>query len=1299
MSIFPMQVIFSFSLWSQLNQLSYQQYNTLTCALQTTIKDNITNPNITLPRQGVIAFSANEFYHLIATFSPTDSLIRLVAIVNQNITQIKDSLTQFTFYNYQIQGLDNNFINQLPSTENLINLTENDWLKKDDDFYNFSLSQSQNKQFQLLVSSEQYKNINNPQLPFILSGEKGAGKTTTAVYSALKHSYEKRNISDYKIIYITKNQHEKKQVNNLIKETIQRPSPNLIIEDYQSFAKNLAIANNLISRNQFLAQRQVTKYKFLEQFCQEKKILGLDYSILWQEIKQIIKGSKKALKSENNLISIADYLALRNQSFFPQSSDFNNIYEIANQYQNWLETNNYWDETDLAQYLHKNLSPDNSQTYHVIYIDDTHHLNEVQIQLIFDVLKIGNKDNYLPQLFFIGEDNSLTNNVNLGWGKVKKIAVEEYVKSPLWIKIRSAFEPKELSYNFQSGDAIANLKASLVNLTAINAQYEENITPQSSWLKNYPKPLIISGLESEILEQGFRLGAGNAIVVMNENDKKKLISYFPQDSERIVLINQLEDLQFKGVLVWKLFSNLGQNIQSSNSLLAQKYRLIYNSIRCATEKLYFYDQEVNEFWNLAGISDLIELGYPTELDNLFEENNQDINSITEFYFQQGNEKAYKIVSQLYFQANDILGAAKIEALLEEIQGNWGKAGDIWNKLFIFDEAIRCWNEVDKKLWEAKWASSKKEDWSHKGLYFEEKHLFDLANYCYDKADDFAGKLRCLEANNQWELAGDKCRGKSQLKEAQKYYELADQYYREIGNFKASIQMWTKLGKLERVAVIWEHLQQWEKAGNCWQKVGEIESAAVCWQKAEKWLEAQKCWLELERWEDLALSYEQQKNWTEAAQTWLKQGNTEKGAFCYQWANQWDLAENLWRELECWGYVAIALQQQQKWQEAAQMWAKTSALELEALCYQQLKDWQKAEESWLKANNWRQSVMCAEKQGKWLESAESWENLGEWHHAGKAWEKVNEWEKAALCYEQGEYWQDAERCWRNINELSGIALSLEKQGKWLQAVPMWESLQDWEKMARAYQEAGDYAKAGEAYEKAEKWRAAEDCWRLVGNQNKVDEACVKQGKWQVAANDWLKSNQIEKAALCYENCQDWERAEKYWRMSGNWEKLAPVCEEMGRWEDAATAYLKVEDMEKAALCYQQLKHWAKAEECWRKIWQWEQVAQMCEYQEKWAESAKAWALTDNLAKAVEYYEKIEDWENAENCWRKLNNWEKLAQVCEYQDKWEEAAQLWNFLSQWQKAAEACLKMDDIPTAIKYYEQGGYVDEVKKYRQLL
>ncbi|WP_069789819.1 tetratricopeptide repeat protein [Cyanobacterium sp. IPPAS B-1200] len=1304
-----MDITFSFSFWSQLNKLNAQENNYLLNKIRETITANISpddvSSHVTHEQKVIIKIDLTANYSLIGVFLPSAKNIKLIGFLSSQTINLEN----YSYHHKTIkvtseinQKLEENIIDTIDFTFNLSNSLIANTTSAIDDFYLDDLKLDTSKFNPVILSKQQKEFIeNNHSLPIFLSGNKGTGKTTLSLYHALQKTNDYQHDAECKIIYLTSTQNEQKKLTNFVKNLTTHSSKQLQIKDYHSFTKTLASEKELKSKNQFLAQRQITEYKFKEYFCKEQTIESIDINLLWKEIHQLIKGSSKSLKNSQGLISYNDYLALKNQSLFPPNSNFNYIYKYANNYQQWLENNNYWDQIDLVQYILKKLPDNYLGEYNAIYVDDVQELSEIEIQLIFALLKIDNKQDYIPQLFMTGEDYSSLIRGSFNWGRVKKIAIEEYLKSPQWKTIRPALEPKYIDCNFCTSDKINNLLNFIMALV-VNNQMDEDVSFQSnsSWLINNFKPLVVSGVEEEILSQGNRLGAANAVVVKTLAEKENLTRLFPQDSERVLMVNEINNLQFDGVLVWNFFE--GKENLSPQDLLEDKefYQDLFIALNGAKKQLYFYDKSDVAFWNHSELNNIIELGYPTELEPFFSEYEEDyINKTIENYLQIGSYKSYKICSQIYFQANDILGAAKIEALLEEVKGNWGRAGDIWNKLLIFDEAIRCWNEVDSKLWEAKWATTKPESWSQRGLYFEQKRDFDLANFCYEKANDFAGKLRCFEANDDWELAGDKCREKNLLSQAESYYGLADKYYQEKNQFQSAVKMWTRLERLDKVALIWENLGQWEKAGNCWQKQGDIQRAADCWQKAQKWSEAQKCWLELEKWENLALSYETQGQWASAAEVWQKQGGLQRAAFCYQNASEWALAEGLWRDLQCWGYVAIALQQQKKWSEAALMWEKTSPYELQALCYEKLEEWGKAQKSWLKANNWSKSILCIEKQQKWEEAAESWENLGAWESAGKAWEKAGEMEKAALCYEQGNYWHLAEKCWRILEDESAIAITLEKQEKWALAGEIWQELAQWKSAGKAWEKAEEIQKAALVYEMGNHWREAEECWRILGNDTKIEAAVKQQGTWEMAAHDWLKSNQIEQAALCYEKCQDWERAEKYWFQANNYEKLAEVCEQQQKWQQAADAYLKNDNPEKAALCYEKLGDWENAAQCWQKSWKWEQLARVCEQQKKWKQAADAWVKADNLEKAVTYYEKIQDWENAEECWRKLSNWEKLAQVCEHQEKWEEAAQLWTFLNNWQKAALACLKMDDIQTAIKYYEKGNYTQEANQLRQKL
>lgn len=1216
---------------------------------------------------------------------------------SNSLTAIKNS-TNIVTENISISPLTNHYNNPREFNsiiESNYQVDKQDFIFDDRDFICY-ISAFKDTRHIYIVSPEQYKILHkNPQLPLLITGNIGTGKTMTGLFSALDQAHRLSKKGEEKILYLTDNKFSVKDAKKIINHF--GLNEQITVYDYLLLNKSILEKYPLIFTQKFLAQRQVTLYKFTEQFFKPRKIFNLKVEDLWQEIRHIIKGSTKLLQGSKSLISFEEYLVLKNQSLFPSNTDFKLIYHLATEYQEWLESQNYWDDLDLTRYLLTRFPDNYKGEYEAIYIDGINKFTELQLQFILKLLKVKDTPDYLPQIFLIGENDNNLNAKNIAWNRGEKIIVENYYKLPTWKQIRELIEPHELTYNFNYVDNIVKLGMTIATLAGKNYHH-------FSWHKSPFKPLIISEITPEFLMYNNHLNIDSAIVVFDEQERNILANIFPSDSQRIINFSEIENLEFDQVLVWKMFEQISkfteQQLGDDREILNKKYQYLYSLTKIAKKRLYFYDKFIDDIWSDTNINSLIDIGYETELESIFTEkySEAEINIIADNYLKKGTDKVYQIVSQIYHSSNNIIGAAKVEALLEEEQGNWGKAGDMWNKLGIFDEAINCWNEVDKKLWLAKWAVLSSEEWQKRGFYFEEEKDYKLAKFCYEKSNDFEGKLRCLEKDN-WELAGDECQSKNLISQANKYYELADKYYRTHEQWTSAIKMWTKLDKWDRVAIIWEELQQWEKAANCWQKQGNVEKAAFCWQKAEKWTAAQKCWEELGNWQELALSYEKEQNWDLAAQTWLKIADTEKAALCYQKATRWHQAEILWQELGYWGFVAICLQQQNKWEEAAVAWSKTNPYELEALCHEQCQAWDKAEKCWLAAKNWTRIILACEKQGKWQEAAESWENLGEWQKAGLAWEKINEIEKAGLCYEEGEYWQLAEKCWTELQRSDRRAKVLEKQERWQESAQIWEKLGEWEKAGHCWQNMGEIEKAALCYEEGKHWRLAEECWQQLENWERVENACKQQGTWQKAAYDWLKVNHLEKAALCYENCQDWERAAKYWQKSENWEKYAHACEQLQQWELAANSYLRANKEEKAGYCYEKAEDWSHAEECWRKLWKWEKLAMVCEYQQKWTDAGKAWLLINEIERAGLCFENGKDWEKAEDCWRKLSQWEKLATVCEYQEKWEEAAQLWVFLEKWDKAGLVCKKMDDLETAIKYYEKGGYFAEADECRRQL
>jgi len=1179
-------------------------------------------------------------------------------------------------------------------TTELVLITAADFEARDDDFWAYIIEEKSQQDPDLLLSSEQYE-IAKTELPILLTGSPGSGKTTVAVFRAVYESYHK---PEHKIVYLTSNSALKTLAQNQATRIYKQKLKNLSFFDYTSFCLDLGKKYQLINEYEFKPVKQITQQKFIDNFCLPRQITPLDSLYLWQEIRHLLKGSAQGNLSETGLITAAEYENLRSESVLPANSNYSEIYKLATAYQNWLKSQGYWDEIDLTRYL---LGKITSEKYDILFCDDILSFTEIEVKLLLKLLK-NNGVNY-PTIFWTGTPEKVIKPIGLSWGKVKKIITEYYPKNQR-IKL------KELTNNFRTVSTILKLGEEV--LTFANNNYPDKttqITQRYSIVNSVEKPLIIFGSEGKILKGKNRLGDRHAIIVTNEEEKNKLAAIFNHQGikqERILTITEIQGLEFDYVLGWKLLGDFEKLLAEKSPIKYEeerlKYELVYACTTIAKKKLFFYEKQFSEFWYRAEIDLLVNEGKTTVIENFFQEEEETEETkeiLLETAATYENRGDWKFARENYLRAGEEEDAKIAEARLEESKGNWEKAGDIWDSLSVWDEAYRCWEQVSTELWQQKWENLNVKSWQKRGKYWEEEKNYQLSLYCYEKADDLSGQIRCLVANQKWELAGDKYSDRGEIEPAQEYYLKAEKLYLENNEVHLAAQMWTKLEQWEKAAPLWSQLEGWNLETEDIQEIGKIEQAAVYYEKAKLWLAAEKCWRKLNNWEKVAIACEKQKKWVDAASIWQKIEEKEKAAICYEKATEWNKAEECWRELKYWGCVAIACEQQNKWEAAAIAWKKTNPLTKAALCYERGEIWEKAEECWRELKNWERLALIAEHQENWLDAATNWEKIEIWERAALAWIKIYEVENAAECYEKGNLWFDAEECWRQLASWEKVAIACEHQSKWLDAAKIWEKSEIWQKAALAWQQINELEKAAICHEKALEWLAAETCWEKLGNLEGIATACERQSKWQKAAETWNKLNKLEKAAKCYEKAALWAGAEECWRKLSNWQNVALACARQNKWQKSAEAWKQIKKIDKAAICYEKASLWSNAEECWRELSNWEKVAIACENQGKWQQAGAAWKQILNIEKAAICYEKASLWSNAEECWRELSNWKKVAKICEYQNKWLDAAQIWEKLAEWKEAAQAWQQIKQTEKAAKCYEKGEFWFEAQEcWRQL-
>jgi len=174
-----------------------------------------------------------------------------------------------------------NAVNFICSNENL-QVDESDFEALRDDFYLHVPDPEKNQNPDLWLSSEQ-KQFVEKEMPVLLTGSAGSGKTTILIYHALRKSLGNNN---NKVLYVTYNKFLQKEAERIAKE---------VFPNYQNlkFCHYLDLCTNYVEPSQFNEAQEVNQQRFMNEFYETRsnEFRGIDTILVWQEIRNLIKGS------------------------------------------------------------------------------------------------------------------------------------------------------------------------------------------------------------------------------------------------------------------------------------------------------------------------------------------------------------------------------------------------------------------------------------------------------------------------------------------------------------------------------------------------------------------------------------------------------------------------------------------------------------------------------------------------------------------------------------------------------------------------------------------------------------------------------------------------------------------------------------------------------------------------------------------------------------------------------------------------------------------------------------------------
>ena len=1310
-----------FNLYQKINSLALNSRKDLLGYFENIINHHLftkaVKKKVSQDSQTIYRINYNYRLELIAVYvnNGEEKIVKFLSISDK--TKLKQAIIVKENILYKVIDIDLNFeqekfklkpeILAICQGKNSINIAGKDFQVQSNDFYPYCISNSE-EDFSLspLLSAEQIRIIEG-DFPLLLNGSGKTGKTKTLLFKALATILAN---SDQTIAFICTDSVSQYRLENIYQEVTANFREYLPIDDYINLVRRVGYQLELIDRNSYLKSSFVDYQKFWHLFLKNYEIREIEAIHLWDEIEYILKGSINYPKENQGLISLDNYQKqIKLESRLPDNSNYKQVYRLAEKYQQWLVENHYWDNVDITQKILDNLPTNFRGFYDVIFVDDIHNLSDLSLRLLLKITKVS-AQKVAPKIAFSydkAKRNNVIDSIDKKLNQILRHNLEETGLIETTNEISYFQKSEDLTVNLVNHQQIVTLQKAILNL-GIYAQEKSDNNPPDYLINSLNSAYWVVAEEEKLLSSLKGLALDTVVIVPNLQEKERLLTYNnPEKCQRILTIHEINNYQLKNVIIWNFFTYFQDiNPQSLPHLIT---RYLYPCVNAGEDKVFFYENHFDIFKNYPQLNNYIKKAGLSAIAPIFnQQNREDIKTIAEEYQKQG---AWKIAQECYQTLGNYQKSKYLETYLAQLQGNWGKAGDLWNIWEAWEKAIFCWQEIDIDLWQKKWADFTPPQWQKKAIYLEKKHYYTLASICYQKAGDNQGYIRCLKANQEWETIAEIYQENHNPKEAEKYYNLAEKHYLQQENLAHAAKMWERLGQWEKSAQIWQKLGQWEKAAENWHRENQLEKVALCYQQSQNWKKAEIYWRELNKLPEIALACEKQSQWQQAATIWQEIEEWEKAAHCfvqleetyaaaisYQKAMAWNQAEKCWRQLNQLPQVALACECQNKWLESAQIWESIQewlragfAWEMEqeiekaGIAYEKCQQWANAEECWRKLRNLPKIALACEKQSKWQQAA-------------MIWLEVGKTEKAALAYEECQQWAKALKVWQRLNNPHKVALMCFRLESYPTAARIWEELNQWEKAGEAWLLIEEKEKAALAYEKAKNWHGAEEVYRELENWSKVALVCEKQRKWLDAAQIWSNLNQIAKASRCYELARDWGKAEIGWRKLKQWACVAICCERQGKWLEAAMAWQEINPLVKSALCYEKVEQWQEAEECWRQLQRWDKVAKSCEIQHKWTEAAQIWqnieqweraaiiwVKVNQLELAASCYEKASLWREAGFCWQKAGNLDRLAMVCECQDNWEMAAQIWQQLQKWDKAGEVWQTIEEWEKAALCYQQ--------------
>ncbi len=475
--------------------------------------------------------------------------------------------------------------------------------------------------YQEILTKEQSKNIDTfiqKSEPFILSGIAGSGKTLSTI-NLIPDMVEKikTNNSNDKILYVTFSNNLKEYVKSRVMEDYYEFKEYIDIKTFEDVCTEIHYDYNdkkMIDRSKIITQNSYNKSftKFMQWLHRNSRDASIikfikkyenEKNIIYSEIFGILKGSMYVDwdREEPHIVKSEYYInnskkIIEDYKIFIQE-DRETLYSITEKYNEWLDTNGYYDINDMAFEL-QSLIKEKSINYEYVVVDEVQDFTEVQIYMLFLLAKeqgIYGKSK-TRKILLAGDPNQIINPTFFKIGRLTKL----FYLSGYNYKVERLNENFRNSINIMKMNNIVN---EIIN-DKLPARKEED--RQYEVTKNN-KTGIIEQVEAteDNLNVIFReIDASAKVALIVSDDEKKDYLKEKYGCKNAFTISEFKGKEFDNIIAYNILSDYAdiyEEVYKKETLKEGHYSYYFNrfyvSITRANYNLVLIEEKETEILN------------------------------------------------------------------------------------------------------------------------------------------------------------------------------------------------------------------------------------------------------------------------------------------------------------------------------------------------------------------------------------------------------------------------------------------------------------------------------------------------------------------------------------------------------------------------------------------------------------------------------------------------------------------------------------------------------------------------------